>query len=87
MPFLSDLANGVDSFPYYYGGLGNFTQKSIPYDGDIPGYGYSGQPYVQVGINPDLQFQPYGGDNLIRGGLLNTGLASSPFPEEWNCFS
>ena len=75
MPFLSDLANGVDSFPYYYGGLGNFTQKSIPYDGDIPGYGYSGQPYVQVGINPDLQFQPYGGDNLIRGGLLNTGLA------------
>lgn len=75
MPFLSDLANGVDSFPYYYGGLGNFTQKSIPYDGDIPGYGYSGQPYVQVGINPDLQFQPYGGDNFIRGGLLNTGLA------------
>jgi hypothetical protein len=74
MPFLSDLANGIDSFPYYYGGLGNFTQKSIPYDGDILGYGYSGQPYVQVGINPDLQFQPYG-DDLIRGGILNTSLA------------
>ena len=74
MPFLKDLYNGVDTFNYYYGGKGNFTQTSLPYGNDIRGGGDSGQPYVQVGIDPPVQFGQFD-DGLIRGGFLNTALA------------
>jgi hypothetical protein len=74
MPFLKDLYNGVDTFNYYYGGKGNFTQTSLPYGNDIRGGGDSGQPYVQVGIDPPAQFDQFDG-GLIRGGFLNTALA------------
>lgn len=36
MPFLVELANGVKDFQYYYGGLGNFSQKP-----DIPKVKYT----------------------------------------------
>lgn len=74
MPFLKDLYNGVDTFPYYYGGMGNFSQTSLPYGNDVRGGGNSGQPYVQVGIDPEPQFGQFD-DGLIRGGFLDTTLA------------
>ena len=78
MPFLKDLYNGVTTFPYYYGGQGNFSQTSLPYGKDIRGDGgepgNSGQPYVQVGIDEQPQFGQFD-DGLIRGGLLDTTLS------------
>ena len=74
MPFLKDLYNGVDTFNYYYGGKGNFTQTSLPYGNDIRGGGNSGQPYVQVGIDEQPQFGQFD-DGLIRGGFLDTTLS------------
>lgn len=74
MPFLKDLYNGVDTFRYYYGGMGNFSQTSLPYGNDVRGGGNSGQPYVQVGIDPEPQFGQFD-SGLIRGGFLDTTLA------------
>jgi len=74
MPFLKELYNGVNTFPYYYGGQGNFSQTSLPYSDDIRENGYSEQPYVQVGIDPDTQYTLFD-DGFIRGGIINTGLS------------
>ena len=73
MPFLKDLVNNIPTFPYY-SGTGNFQQTSLPYGNDVLGGGSSGQPYVQVGINPDLQYSLFD-DGLIRGGVINTALS------------
>ena len=73
MPFLKDLVNNIPTFPYY-SGVGNFQQTSLPYSDDLLGGGYSGQPYIQVGINPDLQYSLFD-DGLIRGGVINSALS------------
>lgn len=44
---LKNLVENLKSFNYYYGGKGNFTQKSIPFGSDQPGGLSSGEPYVQ----------------------------------------
>lgn len=49
---LVDLLNNLSNFPYYYGGAGNFTQKSIPFGKDQPGGLSSGEPYIQFPL-PD----------------------------------
>lgn len=43
---LVDLLQNLQSFNYYYGGPGNFTQKSIKFGNDTPGGGNSGEPYI-----------------------------------------
>lgn len=50
MPSILDLLNNLPNFPYYYGGVGNFSQKSIPFGNDQPGGGDSGQPYIKRAI-------------------------------------
>jgi hypothetical protein len=47
---LIDLVNNAPNFNYYYGGMGNFTQTSIPFGNDRPGGGSSKQPYVVTPI-------------------------------------
>jgi len=71
MPFLKDLYNGVSNFPYYYGGMGNFSQTSLPFDKDIREGGYSGQPYIKTDIDGFPQYSQFD-DGFIRGGVLNT---------------
>jgi len=45
---LLDLVNNQDSFQYYYGGIGNFTQKSLGFGEQGGPTSFLSQPYVQV---------------------------------------
>ena len=43
---LVDLLQNLQSFNYYYGGPGNFTQKKLKYGNDQPFGGSSNEPYI-----------------------------------------
>lgn len=78
---LVELLNNLRTFKYYYGGAGNFTQKSIPFGNDQPGGLNSGEPYVRfpipgAGPNPAVPTNYYAGNRAsldfpIRGGSLD----------------
>jgi hypothetical protein len=87
MPLI-DLLNSKSDFLYYYGGPGNFTQRSLPFDKDMPGAGNSGLPYIKfpidsAGIKDD--FKKYystnrtGLDFPTRGGSLVFDLGDQTF--------
>ena len=76
---LVELLQNLQNFNYYYGGPGNFTQKSIPYGKDLPGGGSSGGPLVQFPLpeNADSETLAYYATNRssldypMRGASLN----------------
>ena len=71
MPGLKDLLNNVSNFKYYYGGYGNFTQKSLKYGNDRQGGGDSGQPYIKR--KEGEQWSPGNfDDGLVRGGTITS---------------
>lgn len=82
---LVELLQNLQSFNYYYGGPGNFTQKSLQYGKDQPGGLSSGEPYVRFPLpenasNSILNYYVANRASLdfpIRGGSLQylpTGL-------------
>ena len=87
MPLI-DLLNNKPDFFYYYGGPGNFTQRNLPFDKDMPGGGNSGLPYVQFPIDStgvSDNFRKYystnrtGLDFPVRGGSLVFDLGNQTF--------
>jgi len=87
MPLI-DLLNSKSDFLYYYGGPGNFTQRKLAFDKDMPGGGNSGLPYIKFpidssGIKDD--FKKYystnrtGLDFPTRGGSLVFDLGNQTF--------
>jgi hypothetical protein len=75
---LVDLLNNLANFPYYYGGTGNFIQKSLKYGRDQQFGASSDEPYIQWPFpeNADGKTRQYYTGNLasldfpVRGSSL-----------------